>query len=282
MAGSGRNLVRLMALGASVFLVLMTTAVGLSASGEVKLKASIDGRDVSDSSDQDPVVLDPQGSPILRVRVENNGDRTITIRTVRLEGSVIGLTFYSYDTAVGMKVAPGEEDERAFEMDLVGLDGQAVGLIPSSVKVLDPDRKSLAGQSLVVDVRGSLRSVYGIFGLIIVAVTLAALAQALFKLARHTLPPNRWKRGLRFATPGVGAGLTAVFTLSALAIFAPLADKWIPLVAGGGLIGFLVGYLTPSPEEEEEQEEEEEEEEEMEEGEPYRATLRETASPDQE
>lgn len=246
--------------GSLVAIILLTVSAMASASGEVEFEARIEGRDVSKSSDVSPIVLNPKGSPVLRVRVENNGDRTINVRTVRLAGNVIGLTFFAYDTTVRMRVTPGETEERQFEMDLVGLTGQAVGLIPSSVELLDEDRNVLASESLVVDVRGSLRSVYGIFGLAIVAFTLAALASALVKLARHTLPPNRWKRGVRFATPGLGAGLTAVFTLSALRIFAPLADKWIPLVVGGAVVGFVIGYLTPSPVSEEEEEEEEDEE----------------------
>lgn len=248
-----------------VLVAILLAALAPLALGKegLDLEASIERRDVSDSSDSNPIVLEPKDLPVMRVRVENNSNVTITVRTVRLEGNVMGLTFFAYDTSVGMRIRPGETEERRFEMDLVGLSGQAVGLIPSSVEILDPDREVLASQSLVVDVRGSLRSVYGIFGLALVALTLASAAVALVKLARHTLPANRWKRAMRFATPGLGAGLVAVFTLSALRIFAPSTDKWIPLLAGGALIGFLLGYVTPSPEIEEEEEEEEEDEEEM-------------------
>lgn len=262
MPAPGRIVSRVVVTALFVLAVSMFATVVL-AKGEVALKATIDGRDVSVSSDANPIVLDPEGAPVLRVRVENNGDSAIQIKTVRLNGNVIGLTFFAYDTSVGMRIEPGEVEERAFEMDLVGLTGQAVGLIPSSVEILDPDRNSLAAVSQVVDVRGSLRSVYGIFGMAIVALTLTSLGVGLVKLARHTLPPNRWKRGMRFTAPGVGAGLTAVFTLSALRIFAPSADKWIPLLVGGGLVGFVLGYLTPSPVTDEEEDEEEEDEEDV-------------------
>lgn len=238
------------------------------AKGGVELEATIEDHDVAESSDNQPVVLNPRGEPVLSVRVTNRGDRPVNIRTVRLEGVAIGLTFFAYDTSVGMRVRAGETEDRTFQMDLVGLEGQAVGLVRGKVSVLNKDRHTLAQVPMVVDVRGSLKSVYGVFGMFIAAFTFVALVGALVKLARHTLPMNRWRRAMRFATPGIGAGLTAVFTLSALRIFSPVATKWLPLVLGGAVIGFVLGYATPSPVGEEDEEEDDEEGEEEEETEP--------------
>jgi peptidoglycan/LPS O-acetylase OafA/YrhL len=94
--------------------------------------------------------------------------------------------------------------------------------------------------------------VYGMFGLAVIVLTVLSLGGALLALARHQLPENRWRRGLRFLTPGLGVGLFAVFTLSAMRVLVPRPGVWIPilLVTGGG--AFLAGYLTPSPDDEEE------------------------------
>ena len=208
----------------------------------------MDGRDVRVSSNDRPVRLDPERPTVLRVRVHNGGDRGIGIRTVRLEGKVMGLSFFRYDTSVGMRVGPGASEDRVLELDLGGMRDEAVGLISSAVVILDEDRRPLAKERLVVDVRGSLRSVYGVFGLAVAAFTVVSLSAALIRLGRRTLPDNRWLRALRFGAPGLGLGLTLVFTLSALRVYAPVAGKWIPLVAVCAVGMFLLGYLTPAPE----------------------------------
>jgi len=115
------------------------------------------------------------------------------------------------------------------------------------VQVLDGQHDVLAQQTGVVDVRGSLRSVYGLFGLGVAFLTVLSLVGALMGLARQRLPDNRWRRGLRFLTPGLGFGLVINFTLSALRVFVPDTGRWLVIVAACALISFALGYLTPDP-----------------------------------
>ena len=219
------------------------------------IEARIDDNDVAGSTDDKPIELDPDFQQSISVTITNPTEVPLSVRSIRLLGDVMGLTFFSFDTRVGMQVPPGGSDQRTFELDLFGLDGQAVGLIGSQVVAINDEREPVASVDLVADVRGSLKSVYGIFGIAIFAFTLLTFADALLRLKRRQLPANRWYRGLRFFTPGVGLGLSLIFTLSALRIYHPTPAKWtILLVVISGLF-FLLGYLTPNPEEDDEDEE---------------------------
>lgn len=238
-----------------LLLAVLAGPVGAASGADgVTLEAAIDDRPVAQSGERDPIRLRPTELATLDLRVTNTGSRAVEVRTVRLDGHVMGLTFFAYDTSVAFTVAPGTTETRTFSIDLVGLGGQATGLIRGSVAILDGERDTVAQQRMVIDVRGSLRSVYGLFGLAVTLLTVLSLGAALIALARHELPLNRWRRGLRFLTPGLGVGLIAVFTLSAFRVLVPRPGVWVPilLVAGGG--GFLVGYLTPSPDEDDDTE----------------------------
>lgn len=171
----------------------------------------------------------------------------MVVRAARLEGRTLGLTFFAYETTVQMKVPARGSDERTYELDLIGIRGQATGLFPARLVLLDERRHEVAVRRLTVDVRGSLRSVYGAFGLAVAGLALLLFVRVLLGLARHTLPSNRFWRALRFAVPGAGFGLTAVFTLSALRLYVPSGVRWAPLVAGGSVLLFAVGFLTPTP-----------------------------------
>lgn len=218
-----------------------------SAGAQVVVDAEIDGNPLVSSTETDPIELDPNAESVLAVMVDNRGEGPVTVRTVRLEGRVVGLTFFAYDTAVGLTVEPGEQGSRRFSLDLRGLDGQATGLIPGAVKLLDDDRREVASVSGVVDVRGSLRSVYGMFGIGVAVLTLISFGGCLVGLARHRLHPNRWRRALRFATPGVGLGLLLNFTLSATGVFVPAVGRSLTIVVISAAVLFGLGYLTPAP-----------------------------------
>jgi hypothetical protein len=225
-----------------------------AANQSVEMEASIDDHQIHGSNDQHPVRLNPDRPAKLSLRITNPGIRPAKIVTVRLEGKVIGLTFFAYDTSVGITVPARSDSTLVYFLDLADLGGQARGLITGSVKAFDTRRTEVASEPLVMDVRGSLRSVYGLFGLALAALTIYLFIVSLTDLARHRLPPNRWKRGLHFMTPGVGLGLSVVFSLSALRFFAPQPGRWIPIVGIATVVFFLLGYLTPSPELEEEEE----------------------------
>lgn len=225
-----------------------TCPPGLAAEG-VALTARIDGRGVGEATESRPVRLSPTRPADVALQVTNGGSAPIVVRTVRLEGTVMGLAFFAYETTTELVVEPGAREDLAYSLDLGDLRGQATGLVVGSVTLLDEKREALASQRTVYDVRGSLRSVYGVFGLVVTGLTVVSFAAALIALARHRLPENRFRRALRFVTPGLGLGLTLVFALSATRVFVPRPGRWIPILLICAVAGFATGYLTPSPEE---------------------------------
>jgi hypothetical protein len=173
---------------------------------------------------------------------------------VRLTGVVTGLTFFSYQTSVNLTVAQGETTHLRYTLDLTGLDGQATGLIPARVSVVDDGHHVVGSQGFVSDVRGSLVSVYGLFGLALLGITFLAIAGVLWAVATHRMPRNRWRRGVRLLTVGLGLGLVMVFTLSAVRVWVPTAGKWVVTVLGFAAVFFVIGYLTPTPSGDDEEE----------------------------
>jgi hypothetical protein len=249
-----------------VVIVLALTAlpIGAGAAGNVNLRAAIDGVQVARSTSAHPVKLSPTRPVQLEFSVANRGNRTVSIRTVRLDGRVLGLTFFNFETAMRLEVPPGDTETRTLALDLGSLTGQASGLIPSSVSLLDQHRSVIASQGMTVDVRGSIRSVYGLFGLAVGLLTILAFLRVILRLARGKLPENRWRRGMEFLVPGIGLGLLITFTLSALRVYAAGAGSWVPSVLVCSLAAFGIGYLSPTPESSEDDEEEEEAAEEAE------------------
>lgn len=248
MMGSLRHAVAA-GLTASVLLLAAVVAPmpASAQAGRVRVTATVDGAPIGSSTETRPIRLSPDDEATLAVDVTNGTGRPLDIRTIRLEGQVLGLTFFAYDTAVGLVVAPGATGSRRFLLDLGGLDGQATGLIPGAVKLLDGDRRVVGEEGGVLDVRGSLGSVYGIFGVSVAFLTVLSFLGALIGLARHRLPPNRWRRGLRFLTPGLGLGLLLNFTLSATRVFVPTPGRWLTIVVVSAAVFFGLGYLTPAP-----------------------------------
>jgi hypothetical protein len=246
------------ALTALIALPALVVGPALSAtaatSPSLKWQATIDGHDVSTADANDPVPLRAGRDAQVRLSVSNPGPGNVTIRTVRLEGRVIGMSFFVFSTRIDLSVPAGTSQDRTIQLDLSDLGGQAVGLIPARMSLLAPDRSVIADRPLATDVRGSLRSAYGIFGLAVGAITLILILSLAFEIARHQLPRNRWRRAVRFLAPGLGVGLSATFTLSATRILIPSATVWVPLVLGCGAAGFIIGYLTPRPDDDEDYE----------------------------
>jgi hypothetical protein len=215
-------------------------------------RATINGHDVSTSDANAPVPLRAGRDAQVVLSVTNPGPDSVTIRTLRLEGRVIGMSFFAFSTRIDLVVPGGSTQQRNIQLDLSDLGDQAVGLIPARLSLLAPDRTVIEQRSVTTDVRGSLRSAYGIFGLAVGCITLVLVLSLALEIARHQLPRNRWRRAVRFLAPGVGVGLTATFTLSATRILTPSAGVWVPLVVGCGVAGFILGYLTPTPVDEDE------------------------------
>jgi len=233
------------------------------ASGVVGLNASINGANLAHATEARPVKVTP-GRPITIALVMRNGTTgPIAVGSVNLEGRVAGLTFFSFDTLVRFDVPAGQSKSLAYVLDTTSLKGQATGLVPSSLSLSTAAGGLIVSEPFVSDINGSVISVYGLFGLGILVLTVLGLIEALLALAHGRLPANRWRRGIRFLIPGLGVGAILVFSLSAFGEWLPSNGHWFVILAISGAAGFVIGYLTPTPplpgEESEEAEEEEEE-----------------------
>lgn len=221
------------------------TALTGTSNGSVDWTARIQGRDVGDIDGGAPLVLDPNRPLRVEMTITNQDENPVDIRSLRLEGRVVGLVFFRYTIALALPLEPGQKAERTVELELDDLAGQAVGLLPTDFELLGQDRRVLKQKSFPVEVRGSLWSAYGVFGVAVGAITAALLASLLIALARSALPRNRWTRGVQFGTVGVGVGLTLTFTLSATGLLIPNATAWLPIVFASTVGAFLVGYFLP-------------------------------------
>lgn len=236
------------ALGAVLAVGGPAAAPALAASAmEPSWTATVDGRDVLQSTGDSAIPLRPAEGTRLEINVTNTDTEPLEIRAIRLQGQVIGLTFFSFTTQLGVTIPPGGSARRAIEVDLNDLAGQGVGLIPTRLALIGADREELGSRELVADVRGSLNSAYGVFGLAVGAITALLLFGLALDIARLQLPLNRWRRGVRFLPAGAGVGLTLTFTLSATRILSPSPTLWVPLVLGSAGVAFVIGYLTPVP-----------------------------------
>jgi hypothetical protein len=206
----------------------------------VHLTATVNGTRLADR-----VRLDPARSADVDITFKNGTSSVVRVRSVRLTGSVLGLTFFDVGTSTGLEIPAGQTRNWRVEVDISDLDGQATGLLPLEVSVVGQDRKTLASVNGTADVRGSVTSTYGLFGVGILIATGLLWASALLALARRRLPPNRWKRAVQFAVGGVGFGLAAVVTLSVLRVTAPSATAEIGFVAVATAVAFGLGFLTP-------------------------------------
>lgn len=237
----GRVIAAGVALGlCAIFLVAPPASAD---SGELELVVMIDDRSITNAT----VTVDPAKQIEVGITATNRGATTAKVRSMRVSGVALALTFFAYDTTAPFEVPAHSRVTRTFMLDLADLSGQAIGLLPSTVELLDTQRNSLGEAATVADVRGSFWSVYGAFGLAMLGLTVLAWLTALLALARHRLPANRWRRGLRFLPAGFGTGLVAVVSLSVLRLVPPEPSIEIPVVVGAAVIAFLLGYLTPHP-----------------------------------
>jgi len=245
----GRRVAALVASAAALsgMLVVLTTPTAAAADdgggGDLTVTVRINDRDVSGQT----VALTPDEPLELTITAENSGTEARSVRLIRVSGVALALRFFAYDTTLPFQVPARGRVTRTFPLDVRDLDGQAVGLLPTSIELLTEDRTVLGSAETVADVRGSLWSVYGVFGLAMLGLTVLAWAGALMALARNKLSANRFRRALRFLPAGVGTGLVAVVSLSVLRLVAPAPAVEIPVVIGAALIAVVLGFLTPHP-----------------------------------
>ncbi|GAA2987942.1 hypothetical protein [Actinokineospora diospyrosa] len=239
----GRLIAAAVALVTVLLLMGATPAAAQDSDSPLSVTVTLDGQDITDRT----VRLDPAKAAEVSVTAVNRGKTTQKVRLVRLSGVALALTFFAYDTTLPFEVPPGSRVTRTFPLDVRDLDGQAIGLLPTTVDLLSEEREVLGSAETVADVRGTVWSVYGVFGLMMLLLTSAIWATVLIALARHKLSPNRIKRALRFLPAGIGTGIVAVVSLSVLRLVPPDPLIEIPIVFGASAIAMVLGFLTPHP-----------------------------------
>jgi hypothetical protein len=209
----------------------------------IQILATINGRTVGNER----VILSQSAATHLVVTLRNGSRRPLHIGSIRTSGSVLGLTFFVFDVSVRLDAPAGGSATWPVDIDTGELAGQATGLLPVTVALRDSRRQVIASTAGNADVRGSLTSVYGLFGLGLLVATGLLLGAVLLTLARQRLPANRWRRALRFVPAGCGVGCVAVVSLSVLRVTTPSATSEVTFVAGAAAVAFALGYLTPAP-----------------------------------
>ncbi|MFI6046578.1 hypothetical protein ACIA8C_33510 [Nocardia sp. NPDC051321] len=255
-----------------VLIVLVWTAAQAGARPDgVDMSANIDEHDIAGTSVEKPLRLEPDSTIRVAIELTNNTSDPLEIRHVDLAGHVLGLSFYSYSTAVELTVAPGKSESLRYRLELRGLSGQAVGLIGGELAVYDGSGAAVAAIPVITDVRGSLWSVYGLFGIALAVLTALGIADAALTIARHRLSANRWRRGLRVLAPGLGIGLVFAFTASVARWWVPDTGLWLAFAGVSATVAFLLGYASPTPEPDEELDDDSDDvDENVDEAEPYR------------
>jgi hypothetical protein len=194
------------------------------------------------------VEVDPDRPVALLITAANNGLSPQHVRTIRFSGGVLGLPFFGYETTMPFDIAPHELATRTLVLDIGELRGQATGLMPASVDLLDEGGNSLGSVDAVTDVRGSLLSLYGALGVVLLVFTAAAWASAFLALGRRDRQLSRWRSVGRFLPAGIGTGLLAVVWLSIFRLVAPEPLTALGVVLGGVLVSAIVAGIAARPE----------------------------------
>lgn len=213
----------------------------------VTFVAILDDQDLSLSSTGDPIVLDPDEESILTLTMRNTTNGPVTVRNVQLSAGAFGVTLLAYNVTINADIAAQDETRVEVPVDFVELGEQASGLLPASMRLLDENRDLLGKQNFTLDVQGSATSLTTIFTLVVAIATIAALVVIWIAIARRRLPHSRWRRGLRFALVGAGAGVSATLVLAELLLVTPAGKVWIPLLVVPAGAAFLLGWFSPGP-----------------------------------
>ncbi|ACU39014.1 hypothetical protein [Actinosynnema mirum] len=222
--------------------MFLAGAPALAQGDSATMTASVDGQQFGDNR----VVLDPSGSRKVAVTVHNGSAETRQARVIRLSGGAFGLEFFSYETTVPFEVPGRTSVTRAFVLDMAGLEGKATGLVPVRLELLDDRREVIASRGSTADVRGSVLSVYGVAGLVLLVLAVAAWSAALWAAVKGVLPPRRSRRALQFVPAGVATGLAAVVWSSVLRVLTPQPAVAAVVVVVLVVAAMVVGYLAPS------------------------------------
>jgi hypothetical protein len=213
----------------------------------VTASATVDGHNVNAADGSQPVRLRPGEPTDVVIELTNRGGTPVGVKQVELAGRVLGLNFFTYATTVDFTVQPFSHDTLRYRLDLIGLRGQATGLMGGQLTIRGSTGDPIATIPMVTDVRGSVLSVYGLFGIALLVLTLLALIDAAFGIARHRLSANRWRRGLRLLAPGIGVGMVLMFSASVARLWVPDNARWLVLAGLTAVVFFAIGYFAPGP-----------------------------------
>lgn len=232
---------------------LVVVAIGLmgcggeSTSDEVVFEALLAGQSVGEASPSQPVELEPGQAADLTLLMTNTADRPLTVAHVRLEGELLGFIFLTYDTGIRELLQPGEERVVRFPIDFFDLEGQAHGLLRSRIVLFGEERQALGSTDLTVDARGGLGSTMIVFNLVLALFAVVSLAWNLYRSSLRRLPTSRPLRGLQFVHSGVALGLTLSVASSTLRLWPLATPVWLLVTALLGAAAFVVGLLSPGP-----------------------------------
>lgn len=240
---------QLISFAAVAMMLVLGLSVGIARASDRPVSATVhvDGRDVTAATTGAPVRLTPGQAMDVDVTLINDTDAPIDVRLVQLDARVLGLMFFSYATGVNLRAEPHSSATVEYRLELSGLKGQATGLLSGALSLRDHDENVVVELPTVIDVRGSLVSVYGLFGLVIAVLTALSLLDTALALARHRLPTHRWQRGMRVMLPGIGIGLMAAFSASVARLWVAETHSWLMVAGGCAAVMFAVGYFSPTP-----------------------------------
>ncbi|WP_462185873.1 hypothetical protein, partial [Frankia sp. CcWB2] len=207
----------------------------------VELGVTVDGQPLG----EDNVVLGASAVARVVVSVQNLTRSNVPVDSVRLSGTMLGLTFFDYDTRVRTTIPARGSANWTVDLDMRDLDGRATGLMPVELAIRGADLHTVAEVSGTADIHGSLLSIYGLFGLGLVVLMGLLWAVALLPLGRHAVPATWWQRGLRFVPAGCGVGLFVIFALSATRLLSPGTPSDFGITITTTAVCFGLGALLP-------------------------------------
>ena len=212
----------------------------------VEVDATIDDIALDDADASSPLPLSTEESTLV-MTMTNTSDQPQSLRYLRLEGEMIGLTFLTYTTRVQVELDPGEERTVTVPLDFFDIDTQGHGYLRAKLALYAPgaDRQLLGTDDFAVDVRGNVTSTMALFAVLLLIGTVVTVYLNARGIARRTLPPNRIRRAARFAVSGLGIGMLFTVAFSVLRIFPLPASAWWPLVIIPTVIAAAVGYTAP-------------------------------------
>lgn len=244
-AGSLRRPLAAAVASSCAFWLLPVAAAVADVPDQATWTATVDGQVVAPHEPSPRVRLDQDRPARVAVRLENGSAQPVEVALVRLEGRVLGLTYFSYTTRVDMKAPPGGSDRREFDLPLTGLEQQASGLVPATVTLLDPAANRLDEARLTADVDTSPASVLGLTSAAVLLLGVSLFVAWLARLRRGTLTVRDKLFVVTAGGAGVVLGVGAALVLTVLGWLAPTAAMLGAALAAGVGLAFAAGAVLP-------------------------------------